>query len=81
MKKSKIIEVINSLGENEIYDKCKDLEIKIISKGLSEIAEIDRELANRVLNRIWEEKDILNEIDFLQFDVLGKTIREISKIE
>ncbi len=80
IEKSKIIEVINSLGENEIYDKCKNLEIKIVSKGLSEIAEIDREVANSVLNRIWDEKDILSEIDFLQFDVLGKTIREISKI-
>lgn len=81
IEKPKIIDVINNLGENEIYNKCKELEIKIISKGLSEIAEIDRELANRILNRIWDEKNILNEIDFLQFDVLGKTIREISKIE
>lgn len=81
IEKPKIIDVINNLGENEIYNKCKELEIKIISKGLSEIAEIDRDLANRILNRIWDEKNILNEIDFLQFDVLGKTIREISKIE
>jgi hypothetical protein len=81
IEKTKIIEVINNLGEKEIYNKCKDIEIKIISKGLREVAEIDRDLANRVLSRIWEEKDILNEIDFLQFDVLGKTIREISKIE
>ena len=81
IEESKIIDVINNLGENEIYYKCKELEIKLISKGLSEIAELDRELANRILNRIWEEKNILNEIDFLQFDVLGKTIREISKVE
>ena len=79
--KTKIEKVVNLLGSDEIYDKCNKLELKVISKGLSELVKINKQISLDVLIRINNERNIPKEISLLQFDVFGKTIREIYKIE
>ncbi len=77
---SKIEDVVRSLSD-DLYSKCESLEINVISKGLSEIAKINQIIAKEVLTRLSSERDILKEVSQLQFDIFGKTIREIDKIE
>jgi len=78
---TKIEQVVKELDKKAIYNKCKGLEVQIISKGLNEIAKIDRQVANEVLIQVFEDKEILKKLSALQFDVFGKVLREVSKIE
>lgn len=77
----KIEDVVNSLGQEEIYNKCNKVDIKVISKGLSELVKINKQIPLAVLMQIKNERDIPKEISLFQFDVFGKTVREIYKIE
>lgn len=81
IEKSKIEQVVTQLGYSKIFKICKDLDYNIVTKGLSEINKINEDISCQVLTEVFKNRDILNEIKKLKFDVFCKTMRETCKIE
>jgi len=81
MNNDKIREVVTAIGADKIYNRCKGLEIKMVAQGLSKIFKINEAIAQTVMHRIVNERDIKKELSLIpQFADLTQKISVINKI-
>lgn len=77
----KIHAVVDLIGADPIYQRCKNLEIKLVAQGLSKIFKIHEVIAQTVMHKILSEREIKKELAKIpQFADLTQKLSVIKKI-
>jgi hypothetical protein len=81
VNKEKIHAVVDLIGAEAIYQRCKQLEIKLVAQGLSKIFNIHEVIAQTVMHKILIEREVKKELAKIsQFADLTQKLRVIKKI-
>jgi hypothetical protein len=78
---NKIHAVVDLIGAEAIYQRCKNLEIKLVAQGLSKIFNIHDVIAQTVMHKILNEREVKKELAQIpQFADLTQKLSVIKKI-